>query len=55
MVADSLYAPRKPQLLGFTRLALHARAITFKTVGGKKITMEAAYPEDFVSAMDIMR
>ncbi|MEX2014044.1 MAG: RluA family pseudouridine synthase [Parcubacteria group bacterium] len=52
VVADSLYAPRKPKLLGFTRLALHARAITFTTVAGKKITIESAYPEDFVNAMD---
>ena len=54
VVADPLYAPNKPKLLGFPRLALHARAITFDKVGHKKITVEAPYPEDFVKAMDIV-
>ena len=50
LVCDKLYAPNKPCLLDFNRLALHARAITFKTVGGKKVTIEAPYPEDFQKA-----
>src|SRR3989344_63427 len=54
LVCDKLYAPNKPCLLDFNRLALHARAITFKTVGGKKVTIEAPYPDDFVRAMDII-
>lgn len=40
--------------LGFNRLALHARAITFKTVSGNKVTIEAPYPEDFEQAVDII-
>src|SRR3989344_2591566 len=57
VVCDKLYAPNKPCLLGFNRLALHARAITFKTVSGppaqagKKVTIEAPYPEDFIKAL----
>ncbi|MEX2013482.1 MAG: RluA family pseudouridine synthase [Parcubacteria group bacterium] len=54
VVCDKLYVPNKPCLFGFHRLALHARAITFKAVSGKKITIEAPYPEDFVKAMDII-
>src|SRR3989338_2021089 len=54
VVCDKLYASKKPNLLGFERLALHARAITFKTVSGKKVTSEAPYPEDFQNAIDII-
>src|SRR3989344_2134072 len=54
VVCDKLYAPNKPCLLDFNRLALHARAITFKIIGDKKITIEAPYPDDFVRAMDII-
>jgi len=54
VVSDKLYAPKKKGLLGFKRLALHARSITFNTVFGKPMTIEAPYPEDFQHAMDIM-
>lgn len=52
IVADSLYALGKPFILGFERLALHARRITFKSVAGQEITVEAPYPEDFKRALD---
>ena len=52
VVSDKLYARNKPPLLGFERLALHARAITFKTLEGKSVTIEAPYPEDFKQALD---
>ena len=55
VVCDKIYASTKPSLLGFERLALHARSITFKTVSGKKVTIEAPYPEDFMKAIDIIR
>lgn len=51
VVADSLYASTQPRLLGFKRLALHARALSFKGVTGKKISVEAPYPEDFEQAV----
>lgn len=51
VVSDALYAPRKSKLLGFERLALHARSISFKTVGGKKVTIEAPYATDFQKAI----
>lgn len=51
VIADSLYAPSKPKLLGFERLALHAKAVTFKTLKGEKVNVEAPYPEDFKKAL----
>src|SRR3989344_1767073 len=54
VVADPLYAGGKPRLLGFERLALHARKITFKNLKGESITAEAPYPEDFQKAFDII-
>lgn len=52
VVGDQLYAKGKPGLLGFKRLALHARSATFTNHAGKKITVVAPYPEDFKHAMD---
>ncbi|KKU50302.1 MAG: Pseudouridine synthase, RluA family [Parcubacteria group bacterium GW2011_GWA1_47_10] len=54
IVGDKLYAKGKPELLGFKRLALHARKITFKNVKGEQISVEAPYPEDFRQALDIV-
>jgi 23S rRNA pseudouridine1911/1915/1917 synthase len=51
VVKDSLYAPSKPSLLGFERLALHARQITFKDTKGEKHTVIAEYPDDFKFAI----
>ena len=51
VVGDKLYAKGKPELLGFERLALHAKQITFKTLNGQKMTVEAPYPEDFQKAL----
>jgi 23S rRNA pseudouridine1911/1915/1917 synthase len=47
VVGDSLYAENKPAILGFERLALHARSIEFVSIKGKKITVEAPLPSDF--------
>jgi 23S rRNA pseudouridine1911/1915/1917 synthase len=52
IVADHLYASTKPDALGFSRLALHARVITFTDRLGKEIRVEAPYPEDFAVAVD---
>ena len=52
VVCDSLYTSKKPSLLGFNRLALHARSITFTNTLGEKVTIEAPYPQDFKQAMD---
>ncbi len=52
LVGDKLYAPKKPLLLGFDRLALHARSVSFINVSGQEIKVEAPYPEDFQNALD---
>ncbi len=54
VVGDNLYGSGKPQLLGFTRLALHARKISFENVSGEKVTVEAPYPEDFERAIAML-
>ncbi len=46
IVGDDRYAPERGSMLGFTRLALHAKAITFLYDGRPK-TIEAPYPADF--------
>lgn len=55
LVGDSLYAPTMPQALGFTRTALHARAIEFTNVEGKVVRIEAPYPADFEEALKLLR
>lgn len=52
VVGDRLYGRSKPALLGFERLALHAKSLTFHTVEGKEVTVEAPYPTDFQRALD---
>jgi 23S rRNA-/tRNA-specific pseudouridylate synthase len=51
IVSDTLYAPSKPQALGFSRVALHARKIAFTDQTGKEIAVEAPYPVDFEAAL----
>jgi 23S rRNA pseudouridine1911/1915/1917 synthase len=50
IVADSLYAPSRPAILGFKRLALHALAISFTHPNGEEVQFEAPLPEDFAEA-----
>jgi 23S rRNA pseudouridine1911/1915/1917 synthase len=52
IVADGLYGPTKPAALGFQRLALHARKISFFGLAGESVTVEAPYPEDFQAALE---
>lgn len=52
VVCDSLYAPKKEKLLGFERLALHARQIEIKDLKGILLKVEAPLPEDFLQALD---
>ena len=51
IVSDHTYAKDRPDALGFQRVALHARKISFKYNGGTKIEVEAPYPPDFESAI----
>lgn len=47
IIGDGLYAPKTVGMLGFNRVALHARKITFKDIDNKECTIEAELPEDF--------
>jgi len=53
VICDKLYAPKSLCLLGFDRLALHARNISFLTLKGD-ISAEADLPEDFVRALNVL-
>jgi RluA family pseudouridine synthase len=54
IVCDALYAPGKPAMLGFTRLALHAFSLTFMHPNGKEMSFEAPLPLDFVEAQRLL-
>lgn len=51
IVCDKLYAPKKECLLGFSRVALHAKELIFKNPSGKELTLIAPYPEDFQNVL----
>lgn len=51
LVADPIYAANREPILGFERLALHAKAISFTTVAGEQKTVEAPLPKDFEAAV----
>ncbi|MBX4195751.1 RluA family pseudouridine synthase [Candidatus Parcubacteria bacterium] len=51
VVSDKLYASKKESLLGFDRLALHAKEITFTDTKGQKHIVVAPYPKDFEQAL----
>lgn len=55
IVADKLYAPSRESLLGFNRVALHAKKIEFMDIGGQKVSFESEYPEDFARAIEQMQ
>ncbi len=54
VVCDKLYAPKREPMLGFSRLALHARSIEFKDIDGSIVTAIAPYPEDFAKAIKLI-
>lgn len=54
IICDKLYAPKQPSLLGFQRLALHAKEIAFEDLEGERRVVEAPYPKDFQSAIDML-
>lgn len=51
IVSDRLYAPNREPALGFKRLALHSHSISFFLLSGKRIIVEAPYPNDFQRAL----
>lgn len=54
VVGDTLYAPKRPMVLGFARTALHARSLSFDNLEGKRISVKCPLPEDFVRAAEKM-
>jgi 23S rRNA pseudouridine1911/1915/1917 synthase len=52
VVCDARYAPNRPCILGFKRLALHARLLSLSLLSQARVTLEAALPKDFESALD---
>jgi 23S rRNA pseudouridine1911/1915/1917 synthase len=50
VICDTLYAPKRPPILGFNRLALHSSSVEFETTGGKCLKIKAPLPEDFQTA-----
>lgn len=50
VICDSLYAPKRLCLLGFTRTALHASMLVLRLPGGAVGRFEAPYPPDFQEA-----
>jgi len=51
IVGDTLYAENRRYVLGFKRVALHARSLTIEIPEKGVKTFEAPYPEDFVELL----
>lgn len=51
VVSDLLYAPKKPLVLGFDRIALHSVYIKFFTIQGNEVEVKAPLPDDFKNAI----
>lgn len=51
LLCDALYAPSKPCVLGFDRIALHASSIVFRGIDGVEKRVEAPLPTDFSLAL----
>lgn len=54
VVCDSLYIENPKPALGFERLALHARSISFTDLDGNFVNVEAPYPDDFQKAVLVL-
>jgi 23S rRNA pseudouridine1911/1915/1917 synthase len=52
IVSDHLYAPKKTQLLGLTRPALHAKSLSIELPSQKQMTFEAPLPDDMHQAIE---
>jgi len=55
LVCDSLYAPKSPNILGFSRLALHSFSIDLTTPKEKILHIEAPLPADFEKGADFLK
>jgi len=50
VVADTLYAEKRPKALGFERLALHSWSVEFENAKGERLVIKAPLPKDFGNA-----
>jgi 23S rRNA pseudouridine1911/1915/1917 synthase len=55
VVGDRLYAGGRENTLGFERLALHARSISFYGLDNSRLTIEAGLPLDFEQGLAFLR
>jgi 23S rRNA-/tRNA-specific pseudouridylate synthase len=55
VVCDKLYAPKHNCALGFERLALHAKSLTFSLLDGERVVVNADLSEDFENALRILK
>ena len=55
VVCDKLYAPKQDCILGFKRLALHARTLTLTLPSGERQMFEAPLPSDFENALTFLK
>lgn len=55
LVCDLLYGREDKNTLGFERLALHSKSITFKDVEGQEHVVSAPYPMDFERAVEALQ
>lgn len=55
VICDPLYAENRECLLGFNRLALHARSIEVELSNGDRVKIEAEFPDDFKRALDALK
>jgi 23S rRNA pseudouridine1911/1915/1917 synthase len=55
VIHDTLYAPNRPGILGFERLALHALKISVALPSGARATFEAPLPPDFEQAAEKLK
>jgi 23S rRNA pseudouridine1911/1915/1917 synthase len=55
LVSDKLYVQGRENTLGFTRLALHSKSISFISTDGQIHTVTAPYPADFKMAIKTLQ
>lgn len=55
ILSDALYAPKRDQMLGFKRVALHAYSLSFKGILGTEHHIIAPLPSDFIEAEEKMK
>ncbi len=55
IIADVLYSPSRPPILGFKRLALHALSLMITLPNGQEKTFTAPLPQDFLAAEELLQ